>query len=73
MKALELLKEIRNIETNFDHLKCHKFDETIEELEKLENRKCDGCKHYENDDAYPTICWECSRYYDDRYEPKGKQ
>ena len=41
MKALELLKEIRNIETNFDHLKWHRFDEAIMELEKLQNRSCE--------------------------------
>ena len=39
----------------------------------FENKSCDGCKHNEQNDTYPTICWECSRYYADRYEPKDKQ
>lgn len=39
----------------------------------FKNKSCDGCKYDEKDENYPTICWECSRYYDDRYELKGKQ
>ena len=44
MKALEILKEIRNIETEYDHRKEHIFDEAIKELEALENRSCESCK-----------------------------
>jgi hypothetical protein len=44
MKALEILKDIRNIETEYDHLKKHRFDQAIKELEDLENRSCDNCK-----------------------------
>lgn len=46
MKALEILKDIRNIETEYDHLKKHRFDQAIEELEDLENRSCETCKHF---------------------------
>ena len=44
MKGLEILKDIRNIETEYNHLKKHRFDQAIEELEELENRSCDNCK-----------------------------
>lgn len=44
---------------------AHKFDKEIQELK---SRTCAGCKYDEKDDAYPTICWECSRYYDDNFE-----
>lgn len=72
MKALEILKSYQNeiqtsVPSNID------IDEAIEELEKLENKSCDGCKYDEKDDTYPSICWECSRYYADKFELKGKQ
>lgn len=35
MKALEILKEIKNTENDYDHLKTHKFDEAIKDLESL--------------------------------------
>ena len=37
MKALEILKEIRNIETEYDHRKEHRFDEAIKELEVIQD------------------------------------
>ena len=33
MKAIEILKEIRNRENDYDHLKTHRFDDAIKELE----------------------------------------
>lgn len=43
-KALEILKNIRDIETEYDHRKEHRFDEAIAELEALENIDCDNCR-----------------------------
>lgn len=48
MKALEILKEIRNIENDYDHLKAHKFDEAIQELEQLNSQCCDNCIYFSN-------------------------
>ena len=46
MKALEILRDIRNIETEYNHLKKHRFDQAIDELEELENRSCENCKYW---------------------------
>lgn len=51
---------------------------TIELVTKIyddfESKSCDGCKYDEKDDSYPpAICWECSRYYADKFELKDKQ
>lgn len=79
MKALELLREMRNIENNYDHLISHRFDEAIKELEELQNRICDGCKYYvqiNKSDSFVCSLWlDCSRKYKpkDRFEPKDKQ
>ena len=45
-KALEILKEIRNIETNYDHYLKHRFDEAIAELEEaMKPKTCEECKN----------------------------
>ena len=46
MKALEILKDIRNIETEYNHLKKHRFDQAIEELEDMKSRSCENCKYW---------------------------
>ena len=56
MKALEILKDIRNIETEYNHLKKHRFDQAIEELEALHNRSCDNCKHNKKQDNFMIFC-----------------
>lgn len=56
MKALEILKDIRNIETEYDHLKKHRFDQAIDELEELENRRCENCKHNKEQDNFMIFC-----------------
>ena len=59
MKALEILKEIRNIETEYDHRKEHIFDEAIKELEALENRSCESCKYSKDIFSYTyPLCTE---------------
>ena len=79
MKALELLREMRNIENNYDHLISHRFDEAIKELEELQSRICDGCKYYvqiNKSDSFVCSLWlDCSRKYKpkDRFELKDKQ
>ena len=61
------------------HMLC---DEVIAELETLQQRSCEGCKHYKftynsNDGAVRqlmTICSDCFRRLNrDRYEPKLKE
>ena len=49
---------------------AHKFDK---ELQKLKNRSCEGCIHKNENEVMDYDCFECSRYYTDRYEPKDKQ
>ena len=56
MKALEILKDIRNIETEYNHLKKHRFDQAIKELEDLENRSCENCKFKY---VVDSMCTEC--------------
>ena len=56
MKGLEILKDIRNIETEYNHLKKHRFDQAIEELEALQNRSCDNCKFKY---VVDSMCTEC--------------
>ena len=56
MKGLEILKDIRNIETEYNHLKKHRFDQAIEELEALQNRSCDNCKHNKEQDNFMIFC-----------------
>lgn len=58
MKALEILKKIyankpdtrfqrNNIDINFTIHDFYKIKEAIKELEALENRSCESCKHYD--------------------------
>ena len=78
MKVLELCKEALRI------LRRDKGDEyrynvgillkkAIEELEELENKSCEGCIHKNENEVMDYDCFECSRYYTDRYKPKDKQ
>ena len=68
MKALEILKDIRNIETEYDHLKKHRFDQAIEELEELENRSCDSCIYVGKSNC--INCLSCKRQYSDNWRNK---
>lgn len=85
MKALELLKEIRNKENNYDHLKTHKFDEAIEEMEFYMSKRnsyppCDACGkevdympwHYSTKkERHLHSCDECWELIKDKFTLKG--
>ena len=73
MKAIRLLKEYQNIDFGCDmsaHIKdC---DEAIAELEALESRSCESCKH-KGTYRYmgnSSKCVKCSNFYTNSYEPK---
>ena len=68
MKALEILKDIRNIETEYNHLKKHRFDQAIEELEDLKNRSCDSCMYVGKSNC--INCLSCKRQYSDNWRNK---
>ena len=77
-KALDILKEIRDIETNYDHCLRHRFDEAIAELEALQSRSCRGCKQSwepNNQTFHRYFCEYLQRpihgnFCCNRYEPK---
>ena len=66
MKALELLKDIRN---NFITFSLQpELDEAIAELEALENRSCENCRHVSRQ-SYREPCNSCKRLHqDDNWE-----
>lgn len=73
MKAIELLKDYKNIDFGCNVEELHsEIDEAIAELEALENRSCNDCKYYLSDNGnfplYP--CVECIRFYADKFERK---
>ena len=75
MKALEILKNYftqNNGSCMTVGVSKEYLDEAIKELEALENRSCDGCKHYLSENGnYPlNPCSECSRWYPDSWEQK---
>lgn len=49
--------------------------EAIKEIEELENKSCDECKHHLSQDGnYPLEpCGECERWYSDMFEQKDKK
>lgn len=56
MKALKILKKIRNSDNDYDHLKTHPFDEAIQELELIEKSKPNILLEYDletNFNGYP--------------------
>ena len=68
MKALEILKKIyannpdtrfqrNNIDINFTIHDFSNVNEAIKELEALENRSCEGCKH--SSEHYRYQCLIC--------------
>ena len=75
MKALELLKDYKNIDfgCNMDDLHSQ-VDEAIKELEEIKNRSCSTCKygrsfHFDKDiecmklyDATQGLCFEKDFY-----------
>ena len=70
-KALEILKEIRNIETNYDHCLKHRFDEAIAELEEaMKPKTCEGCVYEDKDGVINVECAFCLRNSNDNFKPK---
>lgn len=77
-KALEILKEIRNTENEYDHLKKHRFDNAISELEEaMKPKSCEGCKFCGGMDKESFCVLKCmpAHLYEfefccNRYEPK---
>ena len=67
LKALEILKFMKmSSSSNITIL-----NETIAELEALENRSCENCKYdYVDIDGN---CERCNRYHDDRFELKASK
>ena len=75
MKALELLKDYRNIDFGCNMEWLHnEIDEAIKELEEIKNRSCSTCKygrsfHFDKDiecmklyDATQGLCFEKDFY-----------
>ena len=89
MKALEILKRIyinnpdtrfqrNNIDINFTIHDFSNVNEAIKELEALENRSCESCKHSEFDAVFQTFysssesifCHQCSKNFTNKWESK---
>jgi len=69
MKALEMLKKYScYIKLSLAHNREYLVDEAISELEELMKPKsCEGC--IDNNKDTDFACEDCSRSYNDRYEP----
>lgn len=53
MKAINLLKEFREIDDEGLH---REIDEAIKELEDLQNRGCENCKYNKEQDDFMIFC-----------------
>ena len=64
MKAIAILTNIRNIETDFDHTKISSVDEALEELEAL-NTKINNLKRYklESEERSESVARDGGVYY----------
>lgn len=70
MKALKFLKHMKQTDTPYNFRECE-LDEAIAELEALQSRSCEGCKHKPNDgECYYEPCGTCARFFYDHYSPK---
>ena len=77
MKALEMLKHYKKVTAYMPHgMPTKRINEAIAELEALQSRSCEGCKHLL---ASPRICLKRIQNCDgilpkdfccNRYEPK---
>ena len=76
MKALELLGRLSLnmcIANPMERIAISGTDvyEAIAELEALQSRSCEGCKHKPNDgECYYEPCGTCARFFYDHYSPK---
>ena len=64
MKAIAILTNIRNLETDFDHTKISSVDEALEELEAL-NTKINNLKRYklESEERSESVARDGGVYY----------
>ena len=71
MKALEVLKKAAVFSEHSTHYpSLSDFDEAIAELEALENRSCENCRHVSRQ-SYREPCNSCKRLHqDDNWEAK---
>ena len=80
MKAIAILTNIRNLETDFDHTKISSVDEALEELEAYKakiyellqynsSQMCKKCAYNNaNDNLKALYCNSCFRNYVDNFE-----
>ena len=59
MRALEILGYIRNNDYIMDLLDKTDMDEAITELEALQSRSCEWCKHFRDDNHAPSFDGYC--------------
>ena len=76
-KALDLLETVKHmmIENGLDavpqSLIKKAIDKSIAQLEALETKSCEGCKHKPNDgECYYEPCGTCARFFYDHYSQK---
>ena len=71
MEALKILKYIKE-KQDITFISNSNINEAIKELEALENRSCDNCKHHLSDNGnFPLEpCCECSLFYGNKWESK---
>ena len=64
MKAIAILTNIRNLETDFDHTKISSVDEALEELEAL-NTKINNLKRHkpESEERSESVARDGGVYY----------
>jgi hypothetical protein len=73
MKALKILKYIKE-KQDISFVSNSNINEAIEELEDLENRSCDGCKHLQDKkkhleyECLIEVCRSCKRNSNDNWE-----
>jgi len=68
MKALELLLQYQYADEIGGGMMKYELDEAIAELEELmKPQSCEGC--IDNNKDTDFACEDCSRSYNDRYEP----
>ena len=78
LKALEILKELESYPLGFCHFKKEILKEAIAELEALENKKCDNCKHLKTRqknlkfECLMEVCRTCTRNNNDNWEVKNE-
>lgn len=75
MKALDILKELQDSKV-YKFFCMNRVEEAIKELEDLENKSCDGCKHGKfgvdsiGREVECKLNWNCTRAKQDKWELK---